>query len=399
MKKPDIPANEKERLDALYAYDLMTHISPREFQHIVELAALICETPISLITLVNGDTQIHKAKFGLERAETHRDISFCAHAINTPYDLFEVADATNDERFFDNPMVTGDPHIVFYAGMPLVTENGYGLGTLCVIDSTPHHLNPDQRRLLKGLARQIVRLFELKKTVKILEEKENILDRIIKELEEFTSMVSHDLKTSFRNIEISTEIIHKINNPKIAEISLTHIGNIQKESIEAIRFINDVSTFSKSITAFNENRSLIDMNKAISATVKKIKVPGHFKVEIAKNLPVVFTSRTALQHIFENLLQNSVKYMDKPDPVIKVTYEKNNGFHIFGVEDNGAGIAVKHIPTIFDLYNKGAQRKNPQSTGVGLAIVKKLVNLINGKITVKSSPGKGTRFEFAFPVR
>jgi len=165
MQKPLIPANEQERLEALQSYDLLNLINQQEFQVIVELAAMICETPISIITLVDTDKQWFKAKIGFEGDFTFREVSFCGHAINNPHEPFIVKDARLDERFMDNPLVTGDPNIVFYAGMPLVTNDGYGLGSLCVIDTKPKELNAEQHRQLNGLSRQVVRLFELRRTV------------------------------------------------------------------------------------------------------------------------------------------------------------------------------------------------------------------------------------------
>ena len=128
MKKPDILKNEKERLEALYSYQLLDKTEQKEFNDIVNLAAQICQTPISLITLIDTSIQWHKAKVGLEVKSLDREISFCGHAINQPDEIFIVQDATVDERFADNPLVTGDPNIAFYAGIPLVTEAGFHWG-------------------------------------------------------------------------------------------------------------------------------------------------------------------------------------------------------------------------------------------------------------------------------
>ena len=136
---PQLP-NEKQRLDAIYQLDILDTPYEDEYDDIVKLASSICNTPISAITLVESSRQWFKAKVGLEDRETSRNISFCGHAIAANTDLYQVEDATKSEIFFDNPLVTGNPNIRFYAGVPLVNANGLKLGTLCVIDNKPKQL-------------------------------------------------------------------------------------------------------------------------------------------------------------------------------------------------------------------------------------------------------------------
>ncbi len=159
MIKPEIPENESARLAALARYEVLDTVSEQEFDDITLLASQICEVPIALISLIDGDRQWFKSRVGLDATETPRDISFCGHAIldNT---LFEVSNALDDSRFADNPLVTGAPDIRFYAGMPIINSDGLALGTLCVIDNTPNTLTSKQRDTLAILARQVMRLLE-----------------------------------------------------------------------------------------------------------------------------------------------------------------------------------------------------------------------------------------------
>lgn len=160
--KPPIPKDEKKRLEVLWQYEVLDTVPESLFDDLTELAASICESPIAMITLVDEKRQWFKSKVGITVNETSRDISFCGHAI-LQEELFIVPDASKDERFSENPLVTGDPHIRFYAGAPLITPDGYALGTLCVIDKVPHELRPDQKRALQILSRHVMTQLELRR--------------------------------------------------------------------------------------------------------------------------------------------------------------------------------------------------------------------------------------------
>src|SRR5436309_2897866 len=175
--------NEKQRLKVLWQYDVLDTVPEEIFDDLTELAARICEAPVAMITLVDEDRQWFKAKVGVSINETSRDISFCAHAITQP-GLFIVPDATRDERFAKNPLVKSDPKVRFYAGAPLVSPDGYALGTLCVIDKVPRDLRPEQKQALRILARHVVSQLELRRRSSELADARKERDRIQKDLKE-----------------------------------------------------------------------------------------------------------------------------------------------------------------------------------------------------------------------
>ncbi len=159
---------EHKRLETLKEYEIMDSLPEEEYDNITSLASRICGTPISLITLLDQQRQWFKSATGLDIRETPIEYAFCSYAVQNPSEIMVVPDSRKDARFANNPFVVGEPHIVFYAGMPLVTEEGHALGSLCVLDIQEHTLTPFQLTALKQLAKQVVSFMTLQKRNKAL---------------------------------------------------------------------------------------------------------------------------------------------------------------------------------------------------------------------------------------
>ncbi len=174
MIKATPPLNEPERIEILRQYRILDTEREPAFDDIAMLAAHVCDTPMAMVSLVDEKRQWFKARVGLESQETSRDVAFCAHAI-LESEVMVVPDALRDQRFADNPLVTDDPQVRFYAGAPLITASGHGLGTLCVVDRNPRTLPDDKIKALQALARQVVTQMDLRKSSRVLAD---ALDRV-----------------------------------------------------------------------------------------------------------------------------------------------------------------------------------------------------------------------------
>ena len=169
-----MPVNEAARVAALQKYAILDTDPEQGFDDLALLASYICRTPIALISLIDENRQWFKSKVGLSVSETSREIAFCSRAI-LQTDVFIVPDTLQDERFRNNPLVVSEPGIRFYAGAPLITDEGYALGTLCVIDRTPREISADQKEALKALSRLVLTQLEFRRNLMLL--KEALTDR------------------------------------------------------------------------------------------------------------------------------------------------------------------------------------------------------------------------------
>lgn len=207
MKSAPIPANESQRLEALRAYNILDTQFEQKFNDLVNLAAQICEVPMALISLIDENRQWFKASYGLDTTETSRDLSFCAHAILQD-DLFVVPDSINDDRFANNPLVTGAPNIRFYAGSVLTTPEGHNIGTICALDRKPRELTETQKAALRIISRQTIELFELHKFIqqnqKTLNELHETQSRY-EEAERIAKIGSWELDFKTMNVKWSRE--------------------------------------------------------------------------------------------------------------------------------------------------------------------------------------------------
>lgn len=359
----------------------------------------ICNTPISLITILDKERNFLKSHHGIPFNESPREISFCGHAINSEKPVTIIEDARIDDRFFDNPLVT-DLNAVFYAGAPLIDSDGFKLGTLCVFDHKPRKLTEKQVEMLISMSRQVIQLFELRYQNFKLVQLQNQLNDRNDDLKKFVGVVSHDLKSPLANIISLTEILEFDNKDKLDKHSVQCLTYLKKSSSSLKSYIDGILEFHTSDGLLHLSQENIDFESLI-LEIRTITNTGNtVKLTYKDHTEQLMTNKAILMQVLVNLVTNSIKYSSKPETRIDITISEKNHFYEFCVKDNSDGIPQEHINKIFDLFSvTGAVDRNGNTgTGIGLATVKKLVQNLGGDISVFSKEGKGSTFIFTIAI-
>ncbi|RFM30283.1 GAF domain-containing sensor histidine kinase [Deminuibacter soli] len=385
MKVAPMPVNEKERLAELYRHELLDTPYEKDFNDIVQLASQICQVPVSAISLIDSGRQWFKAKVGIEYPEGPRSESFCGHAILEDH-LFEIPDALQDERFADNPAVTGTIGIRFYAGMPLVTEKGYKLGTLCVGDTVPRHLSEEQQYTLKVLGSQVMRLFELRI-------RNNELQNLIRTQERIISIVSHDVRNPLASLKSILELRQQDMVSQQEADELMAMSARQMES--TIDMVNNVVEWGR----LQMKREHLKQEINIHELVKKVFAGYELTTSLKHNQLVnatneqvfVWYDAQALQFILRNLVNNAIKFTE--NGTITVSTETSpEGSTCIKVCDTGVGIDQDRISTMFDTHKNFSTpgTQNEKGSGLGLILIKEFMNKVKGAMHITSQLGRGT---------
>lgn len=387
---------ERERISTLKNYNILDTLSEIEYDDITKIASLVCNTPIALISLIDTNRQFFKSRQGLDITETPREHSFCAMAIQKPEEIMIVADSRKDVRFMNNPMVTGDPHVIFYAGVPLVNADGYALGSLCVIDNKPNNLNQQQIDVLKSLGRQVMNLLELRKKTRLLLESKKELKVLAKEMESFARVASHDLKEPLRMIKSFLKLFEDKYSKNLENNAKKYIDIALDGANRLDILITDLLEFSVAGKNINDIKE-IDVGEIIEDVKKllSLEIKEHQAIINYSELPKIKISETAIRQILQNLISNAIKYQNKDSkPIITITGRETNTHWEFSVRDNGIGIDKEYLESIFTIFKRLHRKEEFPGTGIGLAICKKIVGQYGGEIRVESEEGKGSTFYF-----
>jgi len=397
MQKPSIHKKESERITSLKSYLVLDTETEEEIDNLTQLASEICETPIALVSIIDENRQWFKSKVGLDVNETSRDLAFCAHAINETNELFIIEDARSDKRFFDNPLVTSYPNVIFYAGVVLKSDENLPLGTLCVIDNLPRKLSDKQIRSLKTISKQIMNLLNYKKSMRKQEELRIQLVQKNRELERFASIAAHDLKSPLANIMSAANLFSEIYASQIDTQGNLLIDSIEKSGQRLKLLVDGLLEFTKIDDLNLLTKSKVDLIKLVRDLTKLIGNNDNLKISLNTKLTSIETYPILLDQILINLFSNSLKYSNKKIAEIELNVSENSSHYLFIVKDNGPGIAKKNQTTIFNLFQIASTKDQfgNKGNGIGLATVKKIIEKLGGEIHIESEEGQGAEFHFS----
>ncbi|WP_229214988.1 GAF domain-containing sensor histidine kinase [Dyadobacter bucti] len=444
-------AKEEERITALNSYHILDSLPEKDFDDLTYLASQICQTPISLVSLIDEQRQWFKSHHGLSIGGTHRDLSFCAHAINEPDKIMVVTDARKDKRFADNPLVTGPPSVIFYAGVPLVDSSGFALGSFCVIDHSPKQLSDQQLSALRILANQVVSLLELRKLkseldtgeISFEDRLENLLlqrtqqladsnktlsevnRKVVKKnedlkksnlsLEQFAFFASHDLQEPLRKIQAFSDLVFKRHAHQLGE-GAQYISKIRSAAHRMSELVNNLLTLSK-VSGSPQVNSLISLDWVLQTVLLDLELVVLETGAVVKSdpLPKIMAEHTQLCQVFQNLISNSLKFrrhnvpmqieirykkMAKNDLPVSVHPTKNSeNYHLIEVADNGIGFDQDQAGSMFQLFRRLHDTNKVSGTGIGLAICEKVITGYGGIISAEGQRGQGATFSIYLPVQ
>lgn len=399
MEEPKLHRDEERRLARLLALELLDTPEEADYDDLTRLAAQICGTPISLVTLLDDKRQWFKSKHGLNATETPREVSFCGHAIHSENEPFIVNDARNDARFHDNPLVIGGVKVVFYAGIPLTNEEGLPFGTLCVIDHQPRQLTNAQIDALRILARQVMRLLDLRKASNELRTSVQLLKTQKAELERFASVMAHDLKTPLANISGLIKLFQLDHIDKVGLDGARLLGMIDQSSAELRNLIDGVLSYSRASRLLNEEFSEVRLDELTALLNRTLNSDGNASVKLNSTVNHIYTNKSAVQQILLNLVANAIKYNNKDHAIVELHCSEEGDFYRIEVRDNGPGIDPKDREKVFLLFqtNGKKDRYGERGTGIGLATVKRLAEALEGSVECRDNELKGASFVVMLP--
>ncbi len=397
--------DEQARLEALWAYDILDTPAEEDYDEIVELASKICRVPTSLITLLDKDRQWFKAKIGMAASQTPIEYAFCARAIMQD-DVMIVRDATEDDRFKDNPLVTSDPDIRFYAGMPLITPSGTKLGTLCVIDNKPGDLSDDQLHSLRILSRQVINSLELRIKVKELKAAVSMLDEQSQKLltlnrnnTRLLSIIGHDVRNPLSGIKSVLDLVKEglIEPEEFSALS----EDLESQVDYAIDLLNNLVEWGVSGRKGTIDKREFDLTFVLGDIVKmQTQLAKSKGLNLTSEVPdglKIFADEDMIRFVIRNLVQNSIKFTESGHITVRA-YEDPPNICIY-VEDTGRGMSDDVKNRLFDWSTRNSEKGTSGEVGSGLGLImcKEFVDAHNGDILVDSQLSVGTMFTVRLP--
>lgn len=401
-----LPPDEEQRLAALRSYEVLDTLPESDFDELTGLASELCDTPISLVSLIDENRQWFKSRTGLDASETPREVAFCAHAIRQPGELLVVEDAHEDDRFHDNPIVRGAPFVRFYAGFPLVDPEGHALGTLCVIDHEPRKLEPHQLNALRVLGRQVMTQLELRRRFTELARAKQAAEAATAAKSAFLANMSHEIRTPMNAILGMAELLH--DTPLSAE-QAQYVGISRNAGQSLLELINGILDLSKAEAGkLTLERKPFELRAFLESVIEMLSVAASCKglrlvLDIEPGVPgTVVGDPIRLRQVLVNLLGNAIKFTEQGHVLLSVSRnEDTKHLVLFSVRDSGIGIAADDAACLFTPFTQVESTTSRRfgGTGLGLSLSQHLIELMGGTIHLQSAPGIGSTFSFTVALR
>ncbi|MBP2315268.1 ATP-binding protein [Azospirillum soli] len=397
--EPPWPLNEPARLGRLKRYAVLDTPAEEVFDRITGLAARHFGMPIALVSLIDETRQWFKSHYGLDVPSTGRRLAFCAYAILEDK-VMVVPDATADDRFADNELVTGPRHFRFYAGAPLIAPEGFILGTLTVIDHRPHHdFGPDQERDLVEFGRLVMHELEARHAMAEAQEARREAQRANEAKTRFLAAASHDLRQPFQAMELLLGVLAQRLESQHDNHAL--LGRAQEALHSGQALLNglldiatlEAGTVEPTITDF-PIRKVID--RLIRETTELAEQRG-LKLRVMDCAQPVRSDPLLLERILRNLLSNALAHTRQGS--VLVGCRRRGDILRLEVWDTGPGIPPEQQELIFEEFYQlnNPERNRLKGLGLGLAIVRKTAELLGHRVGVRSEVGKGTMFFVEMP--
>jgi two-component sensor histidine kinase len=370
--KAELHSAEEYRLAALRHYDILDTPREADFDEVVKVASAVCGTPISVINLIDQGRQWFKAEVGLGVRETPLDSSICAHAILQP-GLFVVPDTTLDNRFSDNALVVGDPHLRFYAGALLETPEGFPLGTVCVLDYKPRELDETQKAFLRLMANQAMKMLELRRTNAAEHVARLHAEELVKQNEVLMREGDHRLMNSLQLVQSMLALQSRRASSEETRAQLDMAGS----RVLAIATVHKQLHLAGSMEE-------VEIDAFLRRLCESLKHTAPAQIDAidvtADNVKLRSDVASGIGLLVAELVTNSFKYAYPfgKHGSVTVDFARTSGGWRLKVSDQGSA-----LPEGFDI---------DRSKGFGMQVVKAFVRRLNAEVTVASRPGH-TAFE------
>ncbi|WP_207431176.1 sensor histidine kinase [Sabulibacter ruber] len=404
MEELPHPAAEALRIDCLDSYQIMDSPSEEAFDSLVQLTASVFKVPFAALSFLHTERLWIKASFGLEIEEMERNTSFCHQTIQGD-EVCVFPDTHLSPLFSQHPAVAGENGIRFYAGAPLITKTGFRLGTLCIMDTQPRSLSPEEKEMLRTLANQVMPRLDLQLREQELEKKtlsamafSKKLDSYRAELDQIAYAVSHELKSPLRAINnlaewVSEELEDSSSKETKKKLSLMR-GRVHRLE-NLFNGLLELSNISK----IKPKLEQVDTYQMVTKLIAYLQQSHSFSYKLAENLPTVEAERKPLETVFWHLLKNAAQHNPTPGLHIEIgTILHTSDQLVFYVKDNGKGIAASHHSRIFELFKTVPGPDKQVHTGIGLSLVSKIVQEREAKVWVESKEPGGSTFYFTWPA-